>query len=169
MKETPKYNWGSWLWIAVSFGLTLLLYMLFWGNPLKNNPWIHLHDTYFDFPALIGFVLLFLAVTFIIYFIRSIFLGFSGKAGNLVTIISGFILILILMGAISKLDAFTKEWTLYPPLSGPGEFPQPEDNYAAVLLIRFFIAMFGIILLMLAYAAYRTGLSIRTAQKQKSS
>ena len=151
-------------WLIGTTILVLILNTLIFGiDGLKSDSTldINIHDTYFVI-ANSHFIQLFgVLVFFGIYLVRTLRRNFKNLTANLILMISTILLILVLIGIDSILDAFirqTTSWTIYPPLS-PGEMKpdiEPKENNLGILSsLLFYTQIF--LLVSLAFCGFKTG------------
>lgn len=131
------------------------------GFKSDSNVDINIHDTYFVI-ANIHFVLLFsVLILFGVYLFRTLKRNFKNLTANLILMISTILLILVLIGIDSIVDALirqTSSWTIYPPLSAGQSIPEiePKENNLEILSSALFLIQI-ISLIFLTYCGFKTG------------
>ncbi|WP_452225822.1 hypothetical protein [Lacinutrix cladophorae] len=151
-------------WLIGTTILVLILNTLIFGiDGLKSDSTldINIHDTYFVIANFHFILLLAVLVFFGIYLVRTLRKNFKNLTANLILIISTILLILVLIGIDSILDAFirqTTSWTIYPPLSAGEIEPEiePKENNLEILSSVLFYTQI-LLLIFLAYCGFKTG------------
>lgn len=158
MKKKETY------WLIGTTILVLILNTLIFGiDGLKTDSTldINIHDTYFVIANFHFILLLGVLVFFGIFLVRTLRRNFKNLTANLILMISTILLILVLIGIDSILDALirqTTSWTIYPPLSAgevEPDFEPKENNLGILSSVLFFIQIF--LLIFLAFCGYKTG------------
>lgn len=152
------------LWLIGTTILVLILNTLIFGiDGLKADSTldINIHDTYFVIENFHFILLLGVLVFFGIYLVRTLRRNFKNLTANLILMISTILLILVLIGIDSILDAFirqTTSWTIYPPLNAgevEPDFEPKKNNLGILSSILFFVQIF--LLIFLAFCGFKTG------------
>ncbi|WP_281847724.1 hypothetical protein [Olleya namhaensis] len=151
-------------WFIGTTILVLILNTLIFGiNGLNADTTldINIHDTYFVIPNYHFILLLAVLVFFGVYLVRTLRSNFKNLTANLIVMIATLLLILVLIGFDSILDAFitqTTSWSIYPPLSA-GEVEQdikPKENNLGILSSALFYTQI-VLLMFLAFCGFKTG------------
>lgn len=138
-------------------------FVLFGTDGFKSDSILDLniHDTYFVI-ANVHFVLLFSVLIFFgVYLFRTLKRNFKNLTANLILMISTILLILVLIGIDSIVDALiqqTSSWTIYPPLSAgenKTEIEPKESNFEILANVLFLIQI--LLLIFLTYCGFKTG------------
>ena len=151
-------------WFISTTILVLILNTLIFGfDGLKANAAldINIHDTYFVLQNFHFIILLGVLVFFGVYLVRTLRSNFKNLTANLILMIATLLLILVLIGFDSILDAFirqTTSWSIYPPLSAGNveqDFKPKETNLSALSSVLFFTKI--LLLISLAFCGFKTG------------
>jgi hypothetical protein len=144
------------IWLITTALLSIFLAKILFGwTDFKENIDISLNDTHFVYSSWDILILLFLFVTFVVYFIKENNQSFNRKVPTLITIISGIALVCVLTILIKLTSNFTVGgWTAYPPLNA---IPQITENKDNELMCNSLTAIQLTILLMLLYTSYCYG------------
>lgn len=143
-----------WL-IGTTIFVLLLTTLIFGIDGLTSDSTldINVHDTYYVITNFHVILLLGVLVFFAIYLVRTLRRNFKNLTANLILMISTILLILVLIGIDSILDALirqTTSWTIYPPLSAgevKPDFKPKKNNLGLLSSILFFTHIFLLILL----------------------
>lgn len=161
MQKVSRQVLIEFIWLTISFGLTLLLSLsLFGNNFLRDTIDIHLHDTYFVIAPFHIFLPLFFLVTYIVYFIKEFRYSFRRTLPNWILIIVGLTLTITLTFLIKTFSQFfTGGWTLYPPLSalGPDKVSELTQEPATKFITNLFTIFQLLVLTTLLLVAFRWG------------
>lgn len=148
-------------WLALSLGVTLLLSFLIGGrNAFSNTVDIHVGDTYFILEPFRVWLLLFLLISFLLYFIKEFRYSFRRSGPNRILVIIGLALIIALTLLVSTFSGFyTGGWTVYPPLSAltPEKAPGLTQDPVTKSIINFFTIVQVLVLIMLLFVTFRWG------------
>jgi hypothetical protein len=149
------------IWLTVSLGLTLLLFLFRFSSAFLNDIIdIHFHDTFFVASPFDILLPLFFLLTFVIYFVKEFPNSFRRSLQSAILIIIGFAMVLTLTLWIKKFSMFSQvNFTLYPPLSalGPSASPDFKQDPTTQLITTVLIVVQGIILASLVFVAFRWG------------
>ncbi len=161
MQKVYKKVFIEIIWLAGSFGVTLLLSLFLFGkNFLSGTTDIHLHDTYFVIDPLHVLLPFFFLVTFVVYLIKEFRNSFQRTFSNWILIASGLALVVALTFLIKEFSQFfIGGFTLYPPLSALGEDKISEltQDPATKFIVYFFTAVQIFVLVVLLFVAFRWG------------
>ena len=151
-------------WFISTTILVLILNTLIFGIDGLNADAtldINIHDTYFVIPNFHFIILLGVLVFFVVYLVRTLHRNFKNLTANLILMIATLLLILVLIGFDSILDAFirqTTSWSIYPPLSAgevEPDFKPKETNLSVLSSVLFFTKI--LLLIFLAFCGFKTG------------
>lgn len=151
-------------WLIGTIAFVLIMnFVLFGTDEFKSDSTLDLniHDTYFVITN-VHFVLLFSVLIFFgVYLFRTLKRNFKNLTANLILMISIILLILVLIGIDSIVDALiqqTSSWTIYPPLSAgenKTEIQPKESNFEILANVLFLIQI--LLLIFLTYCGFKTG------------
>jgi hypothetical protein len=166
MRKVTRQFFIELLWLAISLGLTTLLARFFFGRTfLTGKLDIHLRDTYFLVSPMKILLLMFLLVTFIIYFLKGLRNSFRVTLSNWILAVIGLGVIIGLTSFVRNFSQhFTGGWTAYPPLSalGPGKVRELTQQYPiSEVIANFLMVIQLVILIMLLFVTYRWGIKKR--------
>lgn len=164
LHQNKKLKKKEIFWFIGTTILVLILNTLIFGiNGLNAEATldINIHDTYFVMPNYHFILLLGVLVFFGIYLVRTLRSNFKNLTANLIVMIATLLLILVLIGLDSILDAFirqTTSWSIYPPLSAE-EVKQdikPKENNLDLLSSALFYTQI-VLLMFLPFCGFKTG------------
>lgn len=161
MKEVLRKIVAEIIWLAVSFGLAVLLsWVLVGKNMLSDSIDIHLHDTYYVIVPLYFLLPIFILITFVVYFIKEFRHSFQRAFPNWIFVITGSVLLISLTFLIQLFSQnFNIAWTEYPPLSSTGVSITPEltPDPVAKFITNILMLLQFLILISLLYVVFRWG------------
>jgi hypothetical protein len=155
------------IWVVLSFGLTLLMILLFFGSAwLKTGTTILIYDTYYVVDRWSMIITLFFGVTFVFYFGKELRKSFSRSVPNFILIISGLGVMATLGFLIKFLSSFSAGWISYPPLSRLAFDNNSQDNFRPdKLIVNISLAIQILFLILLLYVVYRWVVATRKQRK----
>ncbi len=154
------------LWLSLTFGISvLLLSLLFGGNVFRDSSNINFHDSYFVISNWLILFVLFLFLTFFLYFTKELAQYFKRVMPNWILTISGLFLIITLtilirtFSIFSTFSTYSHNLLLYPPSSSldSDKYAQLTDNQSVQFIITLLTVTQTVVLIMLVFACYCWG------------
>lgn len=151
-------------WLIGTIAFVLIMnFVLFGTDGFQSDTTLDLniHDTYFVI-ANVHFVFLFAVLIFFgVYLVRTLKRSFENLTANLILMISTILLILVLIGIHSIVDALilqTSNWTIDPPLSARAPHPEiePMESDFEILANALFLIQI-VLLIFLTFCGFKTG------------
>jgi hypothetical protein len=159
--KKPLLRELAWLLLAVVITLVLTFIVFDWESPSPGTILISLHDTYFVVSIEVFLIPLLSFVCFLLFLIKEIRHRFSRIIPSMIIIASG-ILLATMLTMTTKFFPVIGGYTIYPPLSTLGDHGtqlhygwEEEKN----LLANIIITIQAIVIITIAYTAYRLGVS----------